>query len=293
MRCAVCGGEDLEPLYEAGDRLGLAGERFEVRRCRACGAGATWPPATEADLARFYPDEYWGESAEPDRAWLARTQREKTSTLERHMPEGGRVLDVGCGAGFFLRALDPAVWERWGVEISPRSAEAAARHVGDERIFAGRLVDADFVEGSFDAVTFWASLEHVASPRADLETAHRILRPGGLLVVQVPNLESYQARRFGGDWFALDLPRHRTHFGPSSLERIASDAGFDALEMLYRSETHDAHALKQSLKTKLVKRRAPLGRLRYYAAAPFLKLADRVGGGATLTLVARRRTDAA
>ena len=286
--CPVCGGVEFEPLFSAPDRLGLVPDRFQVRRCRGCGLGMTWPPAGEADLARFYPDEYWGESAEPEQAWIERSQREKTSLVERHLPRGGRLLDVGCGAGFFLRALSPSRWDRWGVEISPRSAAAAERHLGEGCVFAGRLADAPFEDASFDTVAFWASLEHVTDPRADLETARRLLRPSGLLVVQVPNFASYQSRRFGADWFALDLPRHRVHFAPDTLERLLAETGFAPVEMLYRSETHDPHALKQSLKSRLVARPAPLGRLRYYAAAPFLKLVDRLAGGATLTAVFRR-----
>jgi SAM-dependent methyltransferase len=286
--CPVCAGTEFEPLFSAPDRLRIAADLFEVRACRGCGLGLTWPPAAEADLARFYPDEYWGESAEPDHAWIVRSQREKTSLVERHRPGGGRLLDVGCGAGFFLRALDARRWERWGVEISPRSARAAEAHLGAGRVAAGRLADGPFEPASFDVVTFWASLEHVSDPRGDLARARDLLRDGGLVVVQVPNFASYQARRYGADWFALDLPRHRWHFSPETLWRLVGDAGLEPVETRYRSETHDAHALKQSLKSRLVARPAPLGRLRYYAAAPFLKLVDRLAGGATLTVTARR-----
>ena len=175
------------------------------------------------------------------------------------------------------------------MEISPRSAEVADAAVGGGRVFAGRLADAPYDTGSFDAVCFWASLEHVTDPRADLRTAHRLLKPSGLLVVQVPNFGSFQAAHFGPDWFALDLPRHRTHFSPLTLGRLLDETGFETVETLSFSETHDAHAFKQSLKARLLGRKAPLGRLRYYAIAPFSKLAARLRGGATLTISARRR----
>jgi SAM-dependent methyltransferase len=197
------------------------------------------------------------------------------------------LLDVGCGAGFFLRALDPARWERRGVEISRRSAAAAERHLGAGHVFAGRFVDAPFDGPTFDVVTFWASLEHVADPRGDLVRARAILRDGGCVVVQVPNFASYQSRRYGADWFALDLPRHRAHFTPESLEALLRSAGFAVVDARFRSRTHDPHALKQTLKTRWVARRAPLGRVRYYLAAPFLDLVDRAAGGATLTFVAK------
>lgn len=288
--CHLCGATASETLFAARDRLNLADREFEVHRCAACGLAWTWPPASEADLARYYPDEYWGESSEPSHEKIVRSQREKTAVVEAHRPQGGKVLDVGCGAGFFLRALPAPRWERWGVEISPRSAHAAERHIGAGRVFAGRLVDAAFERGSFDVVSFWSALEHVSNPRADLLIAHRVLADDGALVVQVPNFGSSQARRFGPDWFALDLPRHRFHFTPETLGRLLHEAGFDVIKTIYYSQTHDPHGLKQSLKSRWIARRAPLGALRYYTAAPFLKLVSRATGGATLTVVARRRS---
>lgn len=287
VTCHLCGDARWERLFEASDRLALTRLRFELRRCASCGLAATWPPAEEAALAAFYPDEYWAESAEPDQAWIDRTQREKTRVVLRHAPRGGRLLDVGCGAGFFLRALRPESWDRWGVEISPRSAAVADRHVGSGRVFAGRLGDARLEAGAFDVVTFWASLEHLVAPRRELAIARALLRPGGLVIVQVPDFGSTQARRFGPDWFALDLPRHRHHFTRETLGRLLAEEGFEPIETLARSETHDRHALKQSLKSRLVGR-ARLGRLRYYAAAPWLGVVDRIIGGATLTVTSRR-----
>src|SRR4029079_6762061 len=112
--------------------------------------------------------------------------------------------------------------------------------------------------------------------------ARSLLADDGLLVVQVPNAGSWQARRFGPDWFALDVPRHRYHFDESARHALLGDAGFEPIETLRFSETHDAHAFKQSLKSRLLSGGAPLGRLRYYAAARFAGLAARVTGGATL-----------
>lgn len=285
--CPVCGGCETEPLFAANDRLGIAVEPVEVRKCRGCGLGVTWPLADDEELGRFYPDGYWGEGADPTDEWLRRSQREKTDVVDRVVPAGGRLLDVGCGSGFFLRALDPNRWERSGVEISERSAAAADRALGGDRVLAGRLDDVPPPNLPFDVVTFWASLEHVATPRQDLVRARSLLSTGGIVVVQVPDFYSWQSVRFGPDWFALDVPRHRWHFGEVQLATLLDQCGFRIDEMLKRSVTHDPHALKQSLKTRLVGASAPFGRARYYAAAPFVKLALRLTGGATLTAVAR------
>jgi|CXWL01.1.fsa_nt_gi SAM-dependent methyltransferase len=285
--CPVCGGCETEPLFAANDRLEIAAEPVEIRKCRGCGLGVTWPPTDDDDLGRFYPDGYWGEGAEPTDEWLRRSQREKTDIVDRVAPAGGRLMDVGCGSGFFLRALDPKRWDRSGVEISERSAAAADRALGGDCVLAGRLDDVSLPSLPFDVVTFWASLEHVATPRQDLDRARSLLSAGGIVVVQVPDFYSWQAVRFGPDWFALDVPRHRWHFGEAQLSTLLDQCGFRIEEMLTRSVTHDPHALKQSLKTRLVGASAPFGRTRYYAAAPFVKLALRLTGGATLTAVAR------
>jgi SAM-dependent methyltransferase len=287
MACHLCGGNAHETLFAARDRLGLSDGVFEVRRCRDCGLAFTWPSATEEELSAYYPQDYWGERSEPSHDWIVRTQREKTDVVARHAPKGGRILDVGCGAGFFLRALDPARWERWGVEIGPESAVVADRFVGPGRVLAGRLGEAALPRASFDVVAFWASLEHLVAPRDELLLARDLLAPGGRLVIQVPNAGSAQARRFGPDWFALDVPRHRYHFSHATLCRLLSESGFEPVESLFRSETHDAHAMKQSLKSLLLGRGGLLGRAGYYAVAPFAGIASRVAGGATLTVTAR------
>jgi predicted SAM-dependent methyltransferase len=124
-------------------------------------------------------------------------------------------------------------------------------------------------------------------PKANLAEARRILKLGGLLIVQVPNAGSYQARWFRGRWFALDVPRHRYHFDLQTLESILDATGFRIRRTTFLSAAHNAHALRQSLKAVL----RDGSRLRFslfYVAVPFLKLFDRamtmIGEGATLTV---------
>jgi SAM-dependent methyltransferase len=88
------------------------------------------------------------------------------------------------------------------------------------------LASAGEVLGTFDAVLFNHSLEHVAEPLDDLLLALGLLRKGGIAIVASPNFESWQRRRFGTYWFHLDLPRHRSHFTPEGLERLLRRAGY-------------------------------------------------------------------
>jgi 2-polyprenyl-3-methyl-5-hydroxy-6-metoxy-1,4-benzoquinol methylase len=288
--CELCGSTDMRKLYTARDRLRNSDEAFIIARCGGCGVWRTLPEMSASELARFYPNDYWGEDHQPSQKWIQASQAEKTAFLRRCGLKGGRILDVGCGSGLFLRALDAGRWDRYGVEIGEVAAKAAARALGEGRIITGTLAGARLAEASFDVVTLWSSLEHMNEPRASLFAARRILRPGGTLIVQVPNAASYQARAFGGDWFALDAPRHRYHFHKKTLGRLLSQTGFEVYAATTFSRAHNAHALRQSLKTRLYRNRAS-GRLLFLLAIPFIKPFDRLmtalSEGATLTVAAR------
>lgn len=244
------------------------------------------------ELARFYPEDYWGLASEPSDDWVHRSQSEKTRFLSECGIKQGRILDVGCGSGFFLRALDPARWERFGVETGGKAVSLARKAIGKQNVFEGTLLDAQLDASSFDVVTFWSSLEHSNEPRDNLVAARRVIRAGGTVIVQVPNVDSYQARAFKGDWFALDAPRHRYHFSHETLGTLLGRTGFSPYRFTFRSKSHNSHALKQSLKARLVlNSRGLLRPALFYLSVRLLKPVDyamtKLSTGATLTIAAR------
>jgi SAM-dependent methyltransferase len=94
------------------------------------------------------------------------------------------------------------------------------------RALTGTLPHPELAAQSFDVITMWQALEHVHAPLEVLRAAHRLLAPGGKLVVEVPNIDSLPFRWFGRAWFGLDLPRHLTHFAPQTLVQMVEKAGF-------------------------------------------------------------------
>jgi 2-polyprenyl-3-methyl-5-hydroxy-6-metoxy-1,4-benzoquinol methylase len=286
--CEVCRSSQSRLLFTTHDRLNLSQQSFQIIECEGCGVLRTWPEMGAEELAKFYPNEYWG--GVPTEGWIQHSQADKTSFLKQCQLAKGEILDVGCGAGFFLRALSGEGWVTWGVEIGAQAAQAAGRFVPEHHVFRGTLEEAGFADAKFDVVTFWSSLEHTNEPRANLLEARRILRPGGSVIVQVPNAASYQATLFKGDWFALDAPRHRYHFTPESLQRILRETGFSIYKTTFLSRAHNTHALRQSLKFKLWQR-SPLHRAAFLLAIPFLKpfdfLMSTAQKGATITVAAR------
>jgi SAM-dependent methyltransferase len=177
--------------------------------CDACGAATTYPPPDDAELEAAYGGWY-----RPAAGRFAgggdRVLRRSRATLARRLDEqapAGPVLDVGCGEGVLLDALRARGREAVGLE------RAAARP--DMR--AVEVTAFDERAGEWAAVVFWHSLEHLRDPAAALTRACELLRPGGVLVVAVPNRESWQARIFGERWFGLDVPRHLVHLPASAL----------------------------------------------------------------------------
>ena len=244
--CPACGAELAGVALRGGDRLhGLPGT-FEVAVCRGCGSGRTLPVLAAEELGALYPETGYNAYALPAspplrllatglfrwRYWRA-LRRPPLSALDGP----GRLLDVGAGRGDLGVVLGERGWRVTALDPSPDAcAEAEARGVEAER---GTLLEAEpRLAGDLDVVAFQHSLEHVSEPAADLEAARRLLRPGGAVLVTLPNFGSWQRRRFGTDWFHLDLPRHRSHFTPAGIRALLERTGF-AVESVSTSTSAD------------------------------------------------------
>lgn len=141
---------------------------------------------------------------------------------------GGRFLEVGCGAGEALAIMRDLGWTVLGVELDPTAA-SVARQRGTE-VITEPLESLQLPEGGFDAIGMNHVLEHVTAPKALLAEAFRILRPGGLLSVTTPNVDSLGRRVFGSSWQWLDPPRHLTLFGRKALREMLKTIGYRRVE---------------------------------------------------------------
>lgn len=146
--------------------------------------------------------------------------------LFREFCPRGRVLDVGCGSGGFLFQLRqrwPHDHELLGTDVSGAPLDyAESRGVPVAR---GSFLELHFGEHPFDAITFWAVVEHLARPKAFLQKAHSLLKPGGLCIVLVPNLRSLAARLLGVKYRYV-YPQHLNYFSATTLTRLGETVGF-------------------------------------------------------------------
>jgi SAM-dependent methyltransferase len=233
VNCLLCGGRNCSPLLEAQDNIqGGTGLWFFVVQCQDCGLCFTNPRPGPHSILPFYPEDYepfqnphqrrrrhWWH---PFTRWCHRPRRER-QLMPLHGQ--GRLLDVGCGGGSFLDRMHRQGWKVTGVETSATVVERVQNELG-LNVLPGSLPQADLEPASFDLITMWHSLQHHHDPFEVLRAAHRLLAPGGKLVVAVPNIDSLPFRWFGQVWFGLNLPRHLTHFAPWPLYLMIHRAGF-------------------------------------------------------------------
>lgn len=223
--CLVCGPGDVD------EQFAVAGLDAPVVVCPRCGLGWIDPTPSPEQIATFYPPAYYGDSGSKFAGPLERLVRllagRQARFLARRMPRGGRVLDVGCGRGTLLHRLTDAGFDTYGVEMSDRATLGI-----DPRVrvrIAPRLHDARYDDAFFDQVVLWHVLEHLPDPDETLREIRRILKPGGHIVIAVPNFSSWQARWAGPAWFHLDLPRHLYHFPVTALKRLLTQTGFQCV----------------------------------------------------------------
>jgi SAM-dependent methyltransferase len=142
----------------------------------------------------------------------------------------GRALDIGCGNGVFLDRIRRHGWDVLGIDTSPAAA-AAARESFGITVHVGELEDAPIQARSFDFIHMSHVIEHLARPVATLRRVAHLLRPGGRLYVETPNIDSLAFRWSREYWFALDAPRHLWLFSPATLARALSQSGFSVAQL--------------------------------------------------------------
>ncbi len=271
--CDRCGQEQVAFLFDNLDYI--SGESFALVRCTTCDLVRTVFPHEPADLGRYYGDSYYGRQGRRfigPMEWAVRQFREARARVVQRLQPGraGTILDVGCGRGLMLISLKARGWTGYGTELSTELVETLRARHGLTVFAAPDLTGLPLEAGMFDVVTLWHSLEHVPHPADVIAQATRVLRPGGHLIVEVPNFASLQARIGRGRWFHLDAPRHLTHFTPETLAGLLATCGLQVIGWQTLSVEQGFYGMWQTLLNRitgepnvlysLLKRRRPRGR---------------------------------
>ena len=228
--CPMCGPDSPQTL-----RYDFA--PYRVVSCPRCGLVFISPRLTEPAILKLYCDEeYYGsevsgqgydEYLEVRHNWVRTFTRRLAQIAKYQLP--GRVLDIGCGPGFFLEAAQARGYDVFGLDPSDCIVKVAREKFG-ERIRKGMIESADYPAERFDLVVAFDAFEHVYHPLEWLEAARRALKPDGLLTITTPNPNSLLARVSGRKWVSFKLPEHVFYWSPETIRRVLAD-GWEIMEI--------------------------------------------------------------
>jgi SAM-dependent methyltransferase len=262
--CPLCGSDRYTLIRRARDLIFESGEVFAIVRCDLCGHVFVNPRPTRQDIFRYYPEDYGphhnvsgeaaaapvGEQAGLHQPWYLSPAVRRIPGLRRayywlsetddvllpQQPERGslppRILELGCSDGDYLLQLGERGWQTVGIEPAARPARRAQQR-GLE-VHHGVLEPGMFEAASFDACCAWHVIEHLHDPRQVLQEVARILRPGGELLLSLPNYGCWEPRLFGEYWYVNQPPIHLQHFTPRSLQRLLETCGFGHVRCLHQ-----------------------------------------------------------
>jgi 2-polyprenyl-3-methyl-5-hydroxy-6-metoxy-1,4-benzoquinol methylase len=235
-KCPICEHTGFSLFLECRDHF-LTKEVFSIRQCDRCGFRFVSPRPDASAIGRYYQsEEYISHNVERPglltRIYkLARVYsiRHKYGIVRKYV-KTGKILDIGCGTGEFLQYCRSQGFDVAGVEPN-ENAGAFARETN--RIPVAESVFSLPAEGSrYQCITLWHVLEHLHELNGSLEMIRKLLAPGGILVVAVPNSRSWDAGKYGQFWAAYDVPRHLYHFTAETIRTLAEKHGFEIREVL-------------------------------------------------------------
>ena len=234
-QCPVCHSSSVNSLLTVKDHS-VSGESFEVWQCAVCSLRFTQNVPDESSIGPYYQSADYISHTNTSEGLINRMyQRVRKFTLEqkanmviKRTTEQGNVLDIGAGIGAFLHAMKEKGWKVTGLEPDQGARERAAQLFGIELQDVSVLHQLE--QASFDAITLWHVLEHVHQLHPYIEQLKKLLRPGGKILIAVPNYQSLDSSIYGVYWAAYDVPRHLYHFSPLAMQTLMEQHGLKILE---------------------------------------------------------------
>lgn len=222
--CPVCSASETKLFIECKDYT-VSQETFKIVECVNCGFKFTNPRPEENKLGDYYKSENYISHSNTNKGFInSAYQSVRKYTLLKKLQlisrfyKTGKLLDIGCGTGEFLKTFKDAKWETLGIEPSDSARKMAIENFGlDVRGEEGLK---DLESESFDVITMWHVLEHVPHLNERVSDLKRLLKPKGMIVIAVPNCSSLDAKNYGANWAAYDVPRHLYHFTPKDIETL-------------------------------------------------------------------------
>lgn len=235
INCPVCKSKTFGLLFKAKDyRLKLTKDIFNIVKCRDCEFIFLNPRPSQDEFLNFYPTDFHKNDTsllykiiEP---CFTLSLKNTIRTLKRYKKQG-KILDIGCGNGSFILAMQKHGYDAWGVELNSEAQKYTPLNLKG-RIFFQELKECKFPEKSFDIITMFQSLEHVADLGTLFAEIRRIIKDKGIFYICVPNADFFESRLFGPYYYNLEVPRHFYFFNQETLSKLLSKNGFEVVRMV-------------------------------------------------------------
>jgi 2-polyprenyl-3-methyl-5-hydroxy-6-metoxy-1,4-benzoquinol methylase len=230
--CPVCGSGEIKFWFICCDYY-KTHDSFPIWKCSTCGIGFTQDRPDDDKLEYYYESDNYISHGNSSGGFVNRVYQivrnfALNSKREVVKHESGRVagslLDIGSGTGHFAAKMKEAGWRVKCVEVNEKAREFSTSHFALEAFAPSEISHLHSAE--FDCITLWHSLEHLSDLNKYIAEIQRLLKPEGVCIVAVPNIDSYDAKYYKEHWAAYDVPRHLWHFNPNALRSLFESKGF-------------------------------------------------------------------
>lgn len=222
--CNNCKGSEFQRELKLKDYF-LTQEEFEIISCKGCGLSITYPQPDKNVIYKYYDSDEYISHSDKRRTFFDKvyhlirsfTLNWKLSLVKKYV-DCGKILDFGCGTGYFLDICQKGGFEVYGVEPN----EKARGNLVNKGIVVKERIEEFSEDEKFDVITLWHVLEHLYEPKDFMFKASRYLNKYGYLIIAVPNKNSFDAKYYDAYWAGYDVPRHLYHFTRKDLINITS-----------------------------------------------------------------------
>lgn len=236
--CPVCGYHQFRYVFTALDHF-VTREQFPINACIRCGMFMTSGLPKEEDISGYYNSEEYISHSDTRKGIVNRAYhlvrnvmfaKKLKIILKVSGKKAGSILDIGAGTGYFLNYMKMQGWETLGVEKSADARVFAEKQwnlsvFSDEKLFM-------LPPANFDIITLWHVMEHLPNLNQHWQVISKLLKPDGVLVIALPNAQSWDAKHYGPFWAAWDVPRHLWHFTPKHIEKLGKREGFSLINTI-------------------------------------------------------------
>lgn len=234
FKCVLCGSSDFQIVCRTSAQPNVSGD---VVSCDICDLKSMYPLSVQSELNKRYEKNYFQcdspltggyEDYESDRDFIKKTFFRRLPFFLSYFPDQKprSVLDVGCATGIFLETMRDQGWKVSGIDVSPFAVQQCTKK--GFPVVMGNLNAGNFQNESFDLITMWDVIEHLADPLASLRTCFNLLKKDGLLVLSTPDAGAFLSRLLGDYWLGYrSVGEHVYFFDRQSILKCMATSGFD------------------------------------------------------------------